>query len=128
MRRDVFQAIADPNRRAIIHMLTAEPMTHTEVARHFDISRPAISKHLRILQECGLIEIEKEGREKYCRARLQSLHEVSDWVEQYRTFWTNKLDALGDFLAKGTGTKSSNNTPEKTGKNEKRTRRGGADL
>ena len=99
MRRDVFQAIADPNRRSIINLLAHHRLTHNGVAEHFDISRPAISKHIKILTECGLIVVTQEGRERYCEANLKALGEVSDWVEQYRVFWNSKLDALGNFLA-----------------------------
>lgn len=100
MRRDVFQAIADPTRRQIINMLAHQTLNLNTVADNFDVSRPAISKHIKILTECGLITIKQQGRERYCRANLKSLNQVSDWVEQYRVFWTNKLDALGDFLEK----------------------------
>jgi DNA-binding transcriptional ArsR family regulator len=100
MRRDVFQAIADPTRRAIINMIAQQSLTLNSVAENFDISRPAISKHIKILTECGLIIIKQKGRERYCEAKLQSLNEVSEWIEKYRVFWTVKLDALGDFLAK----------------------------
>lgn len=99
MRRDVFQAIADPTRRAIISMIANESLNLNSVAENFDISRPAISRHIRILTECGLVVIKQKGRERYCEAKLQQLHEVSEWVEQHRVFWTSKLDALGDFLA-----------------------------
>ncbi len=98
MRRDVFQAIADPTRRAIINMLAHKSLNLNAVAEHFDVSRPAISKHVRILTECGLIVIRQQGRERYCQARLEKLNEVSDWVEQYRRFWNAKLDALEDYL------------------------------
>ncbi|CAN5438921.1 metalloregulator ArsR/SmtB family transcription factor [soil metagenome] len=100
MRRDVFQAIADPNRRAIIQLLSKKQLTLNGVADNFDISRPAISKHIKILTECGLIVVTQQGRERYCEARLQKLNEVSNWIEQYRVFWTKKFDALGDFLKK----------------------------
>jgi DNA-binding transcriptional ArsR family regulator len=103
MRRDVFQAIADPNRRAIINLLAGQKLTLNGVADQFDISRPAISKHIKILAECGLITIKQQGRERYCEAQLDKLREVTDWAEQYRKFWTEKLDALGDFLAKDMG-------------------------
>lgn len=99
MRRDVFQAIADPTRRAIINLVAHKTLNLNTVAEHFDISRPAISKHIKILTECGLIAIKQQGRERYCEAKLQQLNEVSDWIEQYRTFWTGKLDALEAFLA-----------------------------
>ena len=98
MRRDVFQAIADPNRRAIIDLLSAKTLTLNEVADHFDISRPAISKHVKILTECGLIMIKQQGRERYCSADFKKLSDVSEWVNQYREFWSSKLDALGRFL------------------------------
>ncbi|TND07229.1 MAG: ArsR family transcriptional regulator [Bacteroidetes bacterium] len=98
MRRDVFQAIADPNRRAILGLLAGQKLTLNSVAANFDISRPAISKHIRILAECGLITVQQHGRERYCEAKLGKLREVSDWVEQYRKMWTTKLDALGAYL------------------------------
>ena len=98
MRRDVFQAIADPTRREIISLLSQQPLNLNAVAENFDVSRPAISKHIKILTECGLIVIRQQGRERYCEAQLKKLAEVSDWVEQYRIFWTAKLDALGKFL------------------------------
>ncbi len=98
MRRDVFQAIADPNRRAILGMLANESLTLNGVAEHFNVSRPAISKHIKILTECGLITIHQEGRERYCEAKLEKLHEVSDWIEQYKKFWETKLDALEQYL------------------------------
>lgn len=100
MRRDVFQAIADPTRREIIHMLAAESLNLNAIADNFDISRPAISKHIKILTECGLVVIRQEGRERYCDANLKSLIQVSDWVEQFKVFWTGKLDALEQYLAK----------------------------
>lgn len=98
MRRDVFQAIADPTRRAIINLVAHRSLNLNAVAEKFDVSRPAISKHIKILSECGLVVIKQLGRERYCEARLQQLHEVSNWVEQYRVFWTRKLDALEAFL------------------------------
>ena len=100
MRRDVFQAIADPTRRKIIHMIAQESLNLNAVAQRFDISRPAVSKHIKILTECGLIVIKQQGRERYCEAKLQKLNEVSEWIEQYRVFWTKKLDALENFLSK----------------------------
>lgn len=98
MRRDVFQAIADPTRREIIAMIAQEPLHLNRVAEKFDVSRPAISKHIRILTECGLITIKQEGRHRYCEANLKKLNEVSEWVEQYRKFWEQKLDALEVYL------------------------------
>ncbi|HKC67436.1 MAG TPA: metalloregulator ArsR/SmtB family transcription factor [Bacteroidia bacterium] len=98
IRRDVFQAIADPNRRAIISLLAQKKLTLNGVAEQFNISRPAISKHIKILTECGLITINPQGRERYCEAKFEKLNEVSEWVEQYRKFWTTKLDALENYL------------------------------
>ena len=99
MRRDVFQAIADPTRRQIINVIANRSMNLNAVADQFNVSRPAISKHIKILTQCGLITIKQVGRERYCEAKLQKLNEVSEWVEQYRLFWNQKLDALENFLA-----------------------------
>jgi DNA-binding transcriptional ArsR family regulator len=100
MRRDVFQAIADPTRRQILSILATESLNLNSVAENFDVSRPAISKHIKILTECGLVVIKKEGRDHYCEAKLDKLHEVSDWVEQYRKFWEERFDALEIYLNK----------------------------
>ena len=117
MRRDVFQAIADPTRRAIINMIAGQPLNLNTVAEQFDVSRPAISKHIKILTECGLITIKQQGRERYCEAKLQKLNEVSEWVERYRVFWNQKFDALEDFLAKDITNETSNQS--NTRNNEK---------
>ena len=98
MRRDVFQAIADPTRRQIINILSRQSLNLNAVAEQFEVSRPAISKHIKILTECGLIAIKQNGRERYCEAKLQKLNQVSDWVEQYRQLWNRKLDALENYL------------------------------
>ncbi len=100
MRRDVFQAIADPNRRAILTLLSIQELTLNGVADKFEISRPAISRHMKILAECGLVKIERRGRERYCHVRMRGLNEVSTWVDQYKVFWEEKLDALEDHLNK----------------------------
>lgn len=110
MRRDVFQAIADPTRREIINMVAHNSLNLNTVAENFNISRPGISKHIKILTECGLIVIHQQGRERYCEARLNQLHEVSDFVEQHRKLWNKKLDALGDYLAKVSKSKRNINT------------------
>jgi DNA-binding transcriptional ArsR family regulator len=99
MRRDVFQAIADPNRRAIIGLLADQKLTLSGVAEHFDISRPAISKHIKILAQCGLVVVHRQGRESYCEARLEKLNEVSDWVEQYRKLWEQRFERLDEYLS-----------------------------
>jgi len=100
MRRDVFQAIADPTRREIIGLLANKTLTLNGVAENFEISRPAISKHIKILTECGLVVIKQQGRERFCAVDFNRLKEVSEWVMQYNRFWNEKLDALGDFLEK----------------------------
>jgi DNA-binding transcriptional ArsR family regulator len=98
MRRDVFQAIADPTRREIINLVAHQSMNLNAVADRFDISRPAISKHVKILTECGLIIIRQDGRERYCEANLDRLREVSEWVKKYEIFWEQKLNNLKSFL------------------------------
>jgi DNA-binding transcriptional ArsR family regulator len=98
MRRDVFQAIADPTRREILHMVAYEPLNVNAVAGQFDVSRAAIYKHMKILAECGLIVMKQQGRERYCEAKLEKLNEVSDWVEQYKQFWAKRLDSLEQYI------------------------------
>ncbi|PWT72968.1 MAG: transcriptional regulator [Bacteroidetes bacterium] len=100
MRRDVFQAIADPTRRQIIRLTAHESLNLNAVAENFDMSRPAISKHIRILTECGLVIVRQEGRERFCRADLSTLHAVSEFIDPYRKFWSQKLDSLEAYLAK----------------------------
>lgn len=112
MRRDVFQAIADPTRREIIGMLANKSLNLNSVAENFEISRPAISKHIKILVECGLIKIKQQGRERYCEAKFERLNEVSDWVSQYKRFWTERLDALEVYLNE-IQTKSKKNGKQK---------------
>ena len=97
-RRDVFQAIADPTRREIIGLVVKKPQNLNALAENFNVSRPAISQHVKILTECGLIMIKQVGRERYCEARLDKLSEVSAWIEQYKQFWEQKLDALETYL------------------------------
>jgi DNA-binding transcriptional ArsR family regulator len=97
-RRDVFQAIADPTRRAIIGLLAKQTLTLNTVAENFNMSQPAVSKHMRILTECGLVDIVKLGRERHCSARLKALEEVVQWAAQYRIFWNKRLDTLEDLL------------------------------
>lgn len=99
-RRDVFQAIADPTRREIIGIIANQPSNVNTIAEKFDVSRQAISLHLKILAECGLLSIKKQGRERIYEGRLDILNEVSEWVNQYSDFWETKLDALDKFLNK----------------------------
>ena len=98
MRRDIFQAIADPTRRAILGLLAVQALSLNAVAENFSISRPAVSKHVKLLEECGLVEIAPQGRERFVHARLDRLGEVSEWIEQYRQFWESKFDALDAYL------------------------------
>ena len=98
MRRDVFQAIADPTRREIINLIAHKSLNLNSIAGNFGVSRPAISQHIKILTECGLIVIKKQGRERYCEASLQPLNEVSIWVEQYRKLWAERFDVIDDLL------------------------------
>jgi len=119
-RRDVFQAIADPTRREIINLIAQQSLNLNAVAENFQVSRPAISKHIKILTECGLITIRQQGRERFCEARLDKLNEVSEWVEQYRQFWTEKLDALELYLEE---LQSQNKPKPKTKKQVNRKRK-----
>ena len=98
MRRDVFQAIADPVRRGIIELLADEQLTINAVAKKFDVSRPAISKHLKILEECGIVEIHQQGRVRLCRIQPQNLVPAFIWLEQYRKLWDEKLNSFEDYL------------------------------
>lgn len=99
MRRDAWTALADPTRREIIKILSTKPLTINEVAHKFDISRPATSKHIKILRESKLVSIENKGRERFCHLTLEPLLEVFDWVKEYEHFWLNKLDSLEDFMS-----------------------------
>ena len=98
MRRDIFQAIADPTRREIINMIAHHPLNVNSVAENFEVSRTAIYKHIKMLTECGLVVITQFGRERYCEARLDRLNEVSEWVEQYRKIWTERFDNLENYF------------------------------
>jgi len=107
VRRDVFQAIADPTRRQIISMVAKQPLNLNSIAEKFHVSRQAVSLHVKILTECGLITIKQQGRERYCEARLQKLEEVSDWVQQYRGYWTAQFNKLDKYLKKVQSSKKS---------------------
>ena len=100
IRRDVFQAIADPTRREIINMLADKPLNVNTIADSFEVSRQAISLHIKILVECELLKIKKQGRERFCEAKLDQLNEVSAWVDRYRQHWESKLDNLEIYLDK----------------------------
>ena len=98
MRRDVFQAIADPTRRAIIALLALQAMTPNALAEHFDTTRQAVSKHLRILTECELVKQEHQGREIYYQLEIEKMKEIDKWLEQYRKIWETRFDQLGEVL------------------------------
>ena len=100
MRRDVFQAIADPTRREIINLIAHRTHNLNAVAERFHISRPAISKHIKILTECGLITVTQKGRERYCAIQPEKLDEVSEWVNGFRKIWEQRFDKLDALLSK----------------------------
>ena len=99
-RRDVYQAIADPTRRAIIGMVANEPLNVNAIAEKFDVTRQAISLHIKILTDCGLITIKQQGRDRYCQAQLEQLGEVQAWVEQYKQHWESRIDQLEAYVQK----------------------------
>ena len=103
MRRDVFQAIADPTRREILNMIAHKSLNVNSVAGNFLVSRTAIYKHMKILSECGLVVIKQQGRQRYCEARLKKLSQVSNWVEQYRQGWEARFDTVGDYIKRVNG-------------------------
>lgn len=99
MRRDIFQAIADPTRRAIIALIALQAMTPNALAMHFETSRQAISKHLKILSECELVTQEPHGREIYYRLEIDKMKEIDEWLEQYRQIWETRYQQLDELLA-----------------------------
>jgi DNA-binding transcriptional ArsR family regulator len=99
-RRDVFQAIADPIRRDIITLIARGSLNLNSIAENFPVSRPAISQHIKVLTECGLVIIRRQGRERYCEARLTQLGQVADWMEPFRQMWDRQFTALDQLLDK----------------------------
>lgn len=99
MRRDVFQAIADPTRRAILSLIALQAMTPNALAEHFDSSRQAVSKHIKILAECDLVEQKQVGREIYYRFNPEKMKVVDDWLQPFRTLWESRFNNLDDLLA-----------------------------
>lgn len=99
MKRDIFQAIADPTRRAIIALVALQAMTPNALAEHFDISRQAVSKHLKILAECEVVTQEQSGREIYYRLEIDKMKEIDEWLEQYRKIWESRYEQLDALLA-----------------------------
>jgi DNA-binding transcriptional ArsR family regulator len=98
MRRDIFQAIADPTRRAIILLIASQAMTPNALAEHFDTSRQAVSKHLRILTECQLVKQEQSGREIYYELNATKMKDIDKWLEQFRKIWESRYDQLDNVL------------------------------
>ena len=99
MRRDVFQAIADPTRRAIIALIAFQAMTPNALAEHFDSSRQAVSKHLRVLTECQLVKQQQVGREIYYELNAAKMKEIDKWLQQFRALWENRFNQLDTVLA-----------------------------
>ena len=99
MKRDIFQAIADPTRRAIIALIALQAMTPNAIAENFHTTRQAVSKHLRILTECELVKQEYKGREIYYSLEIEKMKEIDEWLEQYRKIWQARFDQLDELLS-----------------------------
>lgn len=99
MRRDVFQAIADPTRRAIIALIAVQAMTPNAIAENFNSSRQAVSKHLRILTQCQLVKQEQQGREIYYSLQIEKMKEIDNWLSQYRKIWETRFNQLDNVLS-----------------------------
>lgn len=100
MRRDIFQAIADPTRRAILVLIATQAMTPNALAEHFDSTRQAVSKHLRILTECELVKPEYQGREIYYQLEINKMKEIDQWLGQFRKIWEDRFNQLDQVLSK----------------------------
>jgi DNA-binding transcriptional ArsR family regulator len=98
MRRDVFQAIADPTRRAIILLIASQAMTPNAIAEHFDTTRQAVSKHLRVLTECELVKQKQNGREIYYELEVKKMKDIDKWLDQYKKIWENRFNQLDNLL------------------------------
>lgn len=99
MRRDIFQAIADPTRRAIISLLLLQAMTPNAIADNFHTTRQSVSKHLRILTECELVQQEQQGREIYYSLQLEKMKEIDKWIDQFRKIWETRFNQLDQVLS-----------------------------
>lgn len=99
MRRDIFQAIADPTRRAILVLIASQAMTPNAIAEHFDSSRQAVSKHLQLLTECDLVKQEHRGREIYYQLEIDKMKEIDVWLEQFKKIWESRFDQLDQLLS-----------------------------
>ena len=100
LRRDPFQAIADPTRRAILVLLASQTMTAGAIANNFDVARPTISKHMQILNECELIASNQKGREIYYELKVDKMKEIDQWLEQFRKIWEDRFNSLDNLLSK----------------------------
>lgn len=98
-RRDVFQAIADPTRRDILSLIAKEPLNLNSIAENFEMTRPAISQHIKILDESGLVVMRKKGRQRFCYIRPQKMKEIDQWLEQFRKIWETRFDQLDNVLS-----------------------------
>ncbi len=98
MRRDIFQAIADPTRRTIIALIAVQAMTPNALAEYFDTTRQAVSKHLKILTECELVKQEYQGQEIYYQLEIEKMKEIDNWLEQFRKIWENRFQQLDELL------------------------------
>lgn len=98
MRRDIFQAIADPTRRAIIVLLAVQPMTPNALAEHFEVSRQAVSKHIKILSECELLHQKAMGRAIFYTLEMDKMKEIDAWLEQFRQIWETRYEQLDELL------------------------------
>jgi len=112
MRRDIFQGIADPTRRAIIALIAVQAMTPNAIAENFDMTRQAVSKHLRILSECDLVKQEHQGREIYYELVIDKMKEIDKWLEQYRMIWEQRFDNLDNYLAQLQKNKNNGNNDQ----------------
>lgn len=98
MRRDIYQAIADPTRRAILTLLTLGAMTPNTIAGHFGSSRQAVSKHIQVLAECGVVDQNQRGREIYYQLNINKMKEIDHWMEAFRSLWETRFDQLDNLL------------------------------
>ena len=98
IKKDIFQVLADPTRRAILTLIATQAMTPTALAEHFDVSRQAVSKHIKVLIECQLVKQEQTGRENYYLLNPKKMKEAADWLEPFRRLWEDRFDQLDDLL------------------------------
>jgi len=113
MRRDIFQAIADPTRRAIIALIALQAMTPNAIAENFHTTRQAVSKHLRILTECDLVKQESRGREIYYSLEIEKMKEIDAWLQQYRNIWESRFNQLDTLLSTMSAKKQANKKQKK---------------